>query len=263
MSSPLKLAPTFRQRGEATRQLLLEEAERQFSDLGFHGASLNAIAAACGIGNAGALHHFASKEKLYKAVLLRLSEEFDGELQAALAERGTAQARLRKALRLHATWVIANPQRSRLILRELLDNLGRVEQARTLPMSHFVGTFCRLIEEAQKEGAAAPGPAIALLTQFLGTLAYALVVRPTFARMDAAPDLLADDARFIETIAAMAETAIVPKAPSQEHFQAKWTPVRVKKMRQNKKLELSSDSIGTEKASARRTRRQIKQEPED
>ena len=30
-----------------------------------------------------------------------------------------------------------------------------------------------------------------------------------------------------------------------EHFPAKWVPVRVKKMRQNKKLEPRSDSIGT------------------
>ena len=35
-----------------------------------------------------------------------------------------------------------------------------------------------------------------------------------------------------------------------EHFQAKWTPVRVKKMRQYKDLEPCSDSIGTEKALA-------------
>jgi len=33
-----------------------------------------------------------------------------------------------------------------------------------------------------------------------------------------------------------------------EHFRAKWLPVRVKKMRQNKNLELGSDSIRTEKA---------------
>jgi hypothetical protein len=35
-----------------------------------------------------------------------------------------------------------------------------------------------------------------------------------------------------------------------ENFQAKWIPVRVKKMRQNKNLEPRSDSIGTETALA-------------
>jgi len=34
------------------------------------------------------------------------------------------------------------------------------------------------------------------------------------------------------------------------HFRAKWLPVRVKEMRQNKNLELGSDSIRTEKALA-------------
>jgi hypothetical protein len=33
-----------------------------------------------------------------------------------------------------------------------------------------------------------------------------------------------------------------------ERFRAKWIPVRVKKTRQNKKLEPHSDSIGKEKA---------------
>jgi hypothetical protein len=35
-----------------------------------------------------------------------------------------------------------------------------------------------------------------------------------------------------------------------ERFPAKWTPVRVKKTRQIKNLELRSDSIGTERAPA-------------
>jgi hypothetical protein len=35
---------------------------------------------------------------------------------------------------------------------------------------------------------------------------------------------------------------------SLEHFQAKWTPVRVKKMRSNKDLERFSDAMGSENA---------------
>jgi hypothetical protein len=36
----------------------------------------------------------------------------------------------------------------------------------------------------------------------------------------------------------------------QEHFQAKWAPVRVKKMRYNKNLETVSDAMGSENALA-------------
>ena len=38
-----------------------------------------------------------------------------------------------------------------------------------------------------------------------------------------------------------------------EHFPAKWTPVCVAKMRQNKELEPRSDSIGAEKALVHRS----------
>lgn len=214
MSGPLKLVATSRQRGEATRLLLLDEAERQFAEFGFRGASLNSIAVACGIGNAGALHHFASKEALYKAVLQRLSEDVERELQNVLALDGSAGRRLRQALELQTARLSKEPQRSRLILRELLDNLGRVEHARSLPLSAFVANFCRLIKDAQRDGAATPGPPLALLAQFLGTLAYALVVRPTFARMerdaDLDADLLADEGRWIGTVAALAQGALLP-----------------------------------------------------
>lgn len=216
MTRELKLAPIARQRGEATRLLLLDEAERQFSEFGFRGASLNGIAVACGIGNAGALHHFASKEKLYKAVLLRLSEELDGEVQAAVACEGSAQTQLRAALRHHTEALIRNSQRTRLILRELLDNLSRVEHARSWPLANFVGRFCRLIEAAQNEGAAAAGPAIVLLAQFLGSLSYALIVRPTFLHMNIGADLPADERRWIETMAAAAEAALLPKTLSRD-----------------------------------------------
>src|SRR5580704_1150795 len=39
-----------------------------------------------------------------------------------------------------------------------------------------------------------------------------------------------------------------------ERFRAKWTPVRVKKTRQNKRLERGSDSIRTDKTLTRRER---------
>ena len=123
------MAMAQRARGESTRQRLLDEAERQFAETGFRGTSLNAIAAAAGLGNAGVLHHFPSKEKLYKAVLQRLSAALEADLQAIIATNATAAARLRAAARQQATLLLREPRRSRLVLRELLDNLGRVERA--------------------------------------------------------------------------------------------------------------------------------------
>jgi hypothetical protein len=46
----------------------------------------------------------------------------------------------------------------------------------------------------------------------------------------------------------MAGNKLLSALTELEHFRAKWVPVRVKKTRQNKKIEPRSDSIGTERA---------------
>ena len=225
MSRTARATDTTRQRGEATRQLLLEEATRQFAETGFNGTSLAAIAAACGLGNAGVLHHFPSKQRLYKAVLTRISEWLAEDVEAVLAGHATPEERLRAMIRRNVTGIVAHPGAERLILRELMDNAGRLGQARSLPLLPFVATFCELIEDAQRADAAPPGPAVVLLTQFLGTLSYALVVRPTFARMKLGTDLLENERRWIEAIGKTAERTLLldrpdHSQPSRHHRRA-------------------------------------------
>jgi hypothetical protein len=63
-----------------------------------------------------------------------------------------------------------------------------------------VSTLAREFSAAQDAGLLPPGPPLAFLTQVLGTLAYALVVRPTFHRMQLDEPLLSEDRLWIEKI---------------------------------------------------------------
>jgi TetR/AcrR family transcriptional regulator len=67
--------------GVETRERVLEAAAEQFAQHGFAGASLAAISKACGISDGLILHHFQTKEGLYRQVL----EELAGRYAQALA----------------------------------------------------------------------------------------------------------------------------------------------------------------------------------
>jgi TetR/AcrR family transcriptional regulator len=59
---------------ERTRGNLLDSAYREFSTLGFHGASIGSICDGAGVSKQILFHHFGSKEKIYLAVLEKAYE---------------------------------------------------------------------------------------------------------------------------------------------------------------------------------------------
>jgi AcrR family transcriptional regulator len=67
------------ERGEATRQELVEAATRLFAERGYEDTSIEAVLGEAGVSRGALYHHFAGKEALFEAVL----EE---------VERGVAQA---------------------------------------------------------------------------------------------------------------------------------------------------------------------------
>ena len=81
-------------RGEATRELILDTAERMFCDNGTEGVSMRQIALAVGQGNNSAIqYYFESKEGLVRAIIERRAAQFvpirQKMLDAVIAEGKT------------------------------------------------------------------------------------------------------------------------------------------------------------------------------
>jgi len=184
------------------KQLILEVAERHFAEHGFAGGSLSAIARECELGNPGLLHHFPSKERLYRAVLELQAGELTARMQALLSGRDDLVQRLQGFVALQLDWMLSRPSGAKLIARELLDNGERIAAAQARPLEVFLNAALALITEAQQAGLLRRDVhALSLLTMVLGSLSYAQMARPTLHKAfgNAA---LSEEAPWMQAVAA-------------------------------------------------------------
>jgi AcrR family transcriptional regulator len=76
--------------GAETKETVLSIAAKVFADKGFNGSSLAMVSEASGISVGLILHHYGSKEELYRAVLCDIAERYRAALLAS-AEEATVQ----------------------------------------------------------------------------------------------------------------------------------------------------------------------------
>lgn len=162
------------------KELILELAERHFAEHGFQGGSLSAIAREAGIQNPGLLHHYPSKEHLYRAVLEEQARDLAARMHRRLAKADSLAQRLTDFIAVQVEWMRVRPAGFRLITRELLDNSERMKTAQTRPLESFLQEAQTLLQQAQATGLVRKDVSwLFALTLILGTLNYAKIVRPT------------------------------------------------------------------------------------
>jgi AcrR family transcriptional regulator len=117
--------PTRRRRNPgATRDAILDAAERLFAEKGYEGTSLGEIGRAAGVSRGTPGYFFGSKERLYRAVLeralLAAREVFARARAKAAAAGGAPEALLREAIGSYLAFLAARPTFVRLIEWETL-----------------------------------------------------------------------------------------------------------------------------------------------
>lgn len=134
------------------REQILRAATRLFAARGFDGTALQEIADAVGIRKASLLYHFPSKDALRGAVLDQMLAHWKGTLPRVLRAASTGEDQFDGVLREMLDFFAEEPDRARLLMREVLDRpeaMAAVVREHVRPWVDLVAGY---IKKGQTQG---------------------------------------------------------------------------------------------------------------
>ncbi|HYK75561.1 MAG TPA: TetR family transcriptional regulator [Daejeonella sp.] len=135
------------------KDLLLDVAERLFSELGYDGTSTRLIAREADVNMAMLNYYFGSKDGLYKAVLTRRLGSFRQNLASLNEESISSWEKIDRCVEMYVERVMGNNSFHRLIHREMsLQQRSETSDFIADTLLKNVGEVKRIIEEGIQNG---------------------------------------------------------------------------------------------------------------
>jgi AcrR family transcriptional regulator len=134
------------------RSQILKESQRLFAAKGFDGTSLKDIAEAVGVRKPSLLYHFPSKEKLRLAVLAAVLERWNEVLPRLLMAAAGGEHRFQSIIRETVSFFSEDPDRARLLVREILDRPADMQRRLETYVRPWIGVVADYIRKGQEHG---------------------------------------------------------------------------------------------------------------
>lgn len=136
---------------ERNYENILNAAETVFSQFGFRGASINAIAEKAKLPKANIHYYFASKKSLYMDVLSRIVEQWNRGLEDIHVGQDPAQV-LENYIALKVTLSCEKPYQSRLFASEIMGGAECLEDYLKTDMRHWVREKAEVFQAWMDQG---------------------------------------------------------------------------------------------------------------
>jgi TetR/AcrR family transcriptional regulator len=134
------------------RTRALAAATRLFAERGFDGTSIQLIADAVGVSKPAVLHHFPSKEDLRRAVLDAIVQHWQSVLPRLLLAASASHDRFDAVFGELHRFFASEPDRARLVARELFDRPGEVKKILRGAIRPWLSAIAAYIKEGQAHG---------------------------------------------------------------------------------------------------------------
>jgi TetR/AcrR family fatty acid metabolism transcriptional regulator len=141
---------------ELTRERILEAAEKLFAEKGFHETAMDEIVRASKVSKGGVYFHFPSKEELFFALLDKLADALQREVQREIARRRGAVAKIQGALEVVLRTLTSQRHLAQIILRQGHGLGPSFERKRLEIYSRFARLIKENLDEALAEGSILP-----------------------------------------------------------------------------------------------------------
>jgi AcrR family transcriptional regulator len=168
MKQEVGMRPGQTSSGETTRQAILEASYQLFTEQGYHGTSMRAIAAQAGITAGSIYNHFADKEQIIQAVILKYHPILRVLPHLREAEGASAEELIRDAAHRLAQEVETAPGVLNLVFVELIDLRGKHFPDLAQAMYPQVQKFVEKVYEAG--GIAQQHDPLTFFSSFVGML---------------------------------------------------------------------------------------------
>lgn len=105
---------------DSCAEQIKQQAKRLFAARGFDSVSINDIAQAAACSKANIFHHFGSKEALYFDVMRQAMQRSAASIRQVMVDNKDPRSRLIQTVKDHYAIICEDPERSRLMMREVM-----------------------------------------------------------------------------------------------------------------------------------------------